>query len=408
MIDKLSDFSSTMSDTEPQSHNLLLIDDEIDIVKSLYRQFRKSYGVYRANSAEEGYEIMAQVPIHVIISDQRMPGMKGSEFFDRVKHAYPDAMRLLLTGYADIQAVIAAINDGNIFRYITKPWDPIELETIVREAFQKHDLIIENRNLLEELRGANAFLEQRVEERTAELRETNVQLQKLDAQKNKFLGTVVHDLRGPIGNIQTCTYLLDMAEPQSEDYKDFLSIINETTAKLLVLINDLLDVSAIESGKLILEPKAVQLSEFIDRVQHLNQQLGNKKGIDLQVALQPGLAQGVFDAKRMEQVLDNLLGNAFKFSHSGTSVRLSVFQHEDWLCFEVEDQGQGIKVEDMDKLFGAFQKTSTLPTNHEASSGLGLSICKRIVELHDGQIQVSSVVGEGTCFTVMIPAEPVR
>ena len=157
MIENVSNLNPVNSDPDITRPNLLLIDDEIDIVKSLYRQFRKNYGVYRANSAEEGYEIMTQVPIDVIISDQRMPGMKGSEFFDRVKNDYPDAIRLLLTGYADVQAVIEAINDGNIFRYITKPWDPIELKTIVREAFQKHDLIIKNRVLVKELQDTNIF-----------------------------------------------------------------------------------------------------------------------------------------------------------------------------------------------------------------------------------------------------------
>ena len=89
-----------------QIHNLLVIDDETEIIKALRRQFRRSYHVHVANSAEEGYSVMEKAPISVIISDQRMPGMTGSQFFDRVKTEYPDAIRLLLTGYADIQAVI--------------------------------------------------------------------------------------------------------------------------------------------------------------------------------------------------------------------------------------------------------------------------------------------------------------
>lgn len=403
MIEKVPELIPINNDTNISQHNLLLIDDEIDIVKSLYRQFRKNYSVYRANSAEEGYEIMTKVPIHVIISDQRMPGMKGSEFFARVKNDYPDAIRLLLTGYADIQAVIKAINDGNIFRYITKPWDPTELETIVREAFGRHDLMDENRGLLDELKDANTFLEQRVEERTVELQDANQQLQKLNAQKNTFLGTVAHDLRGPIGNVQTCLYLLKRLDLLPENSIQFIDIIDDTSEKMLTLVNDLLDVSAIESGKLILEPKQTHLANFIDRVQRLNQQLSKMKGIDLRVAVQTENDHAVFDATRIEQVLDNLLGNAFKFSHSGSVVRLNVFEEADWLCFEVQDEGQGIKAEDIDKLFGAFQKTSTRPTGNEASSGLGLSICKRIVELHGGHIEVDSIWGEGTSFKVMIP-----
>ncbi len=405
MIENISNLSHSKGDALVP-HNLLLIDDEIDIVKSLYRQFRNSYAVYRANSAEEGYEMMTQVPIHVIVSDQRMPGMKGSEFFDRVKNEYPDAIRLLLTGYADIQSVIQAINDGNIFRYITKPWDAIELDTIVREAFEKHDLLVQNRKLLEELQEANTFLEQRIEERTTELSGANIRLQQLNSQKDSFLGTAAHDLRGPIGNIQSCIYLLKRLNTLPEASIELIDIVDDTSAKMLSLVNDLLDTNAIESGKLILEPKDVHLVNFIDRVQRLNHQLGHNKGIDLQVTLEREIGQAIFDPKRMEQVLDNLLGNAFKFSHSGSTVTLNVFKDANWLCFEVRDQGQGIKAEDLGKLFGTFQKTSTRPTGDETSSGLGLSICKRIIELHGGTIQVDSVWGEGTCFTVRLPIQP--
>lgn len=126
---------------------------------------------------------MTETPIYVIISDQRMPGITGAEFFGKIKTEFPDAMRLLLTGYADIHAVIAAINDGNIFRYIPKPWDPVELETIVREAFQRCALIIQNRRLVQELRDTNALLEQRVAERTTELADMNDRLKALNTQR---------------------------------------------------------------------------------------------------------------------------------------------------------------------------------------------------------------------------------
>jgi signal transduction histidine kinase len=169
------------------------------------------------------------------------------------------------------------------------------------------------------------------------------------------------------------------------------------------LVNDLLDVSAIESGKLVLERKPIHLADFIDRVQRLNKQLSKKKDIDLQVEVRTEIDHVVFDAKRLEQVLDNLLGNAFKFSHSDSIVRLLVSEEENYLCFKVQDEGQGIKAEDMDKLFGAFQKTSTRPTGDEESTGLGLSICKRIVDLHGGHIYVDSIWGEGTSFRVMLP-----
>jgi len=197
--------------------NLLVIDDEEEILKALYRQFRRSYHVYTANSAAEGLRIMTETPIQVIISDQRMPGMNGAEFFGKVKTEYPDAIRLLLTGYTDIQAMIAAINDGNIYRYIVKPWDPVELDTVVREAFERYNLIVQNRRLMTELREANARLEQRVAERTKELEQANAMLKEMINQRDALLGMAAHDLRTPITVLQGfAELLLDPRTPPSE------------------------------------------------------------------------------------------------------------------------------------------------------------------------------------------------
>jgi signal transduction histidine kinase len=384
-------------------HNLLVIDDEPEIIKALSRQFRRSYNVYTAESAAAGYEIMTSVPIHAIISDQRMPGMTGDEFFTLVKNEYPDAIRLLLTGYADIQAVIAAINDGNIFRYIAKPWDPIELDTIVREAFERHDLIVSKRHLVRDLKEANETLEQRVEQRTKELSEANEQLRLLHKQKDTFMGMVVHDLRGPLGNLQMCTELLREPKLSSDDKAIFFDQMDETTSKMLNLVNDLLDFSAIETGKLTLAPEPVDIEAFVKHICHLHVHLGAKKNISLVNEIAPNLGVAHFDPKRIEQVLDNLITNAFKFSYPQTTVTLNVQFEENALVFAVADQGQGIPAEDLPKLFGSFQKTSIQPTAGENSSGLGLSICKRIVDLHVGRIDVSSEFGSGTTFYVKLP-----
>jgi len=379
-----------------QDNNLLLIDDEPSILSSLRRQFRRNYKVYIANSAEEGLELMKEHSIQVIISDQRMPGMNGSEFFDEVKHKYPDATRLLLTGYSDIQAVIEAINDGNIFRYITKPWDPTELDTIVREAFDRHNLIVQNKELVHQLQEANRDLENRVKARTLELT-------KLNKEKDHMIGIVAHDLRGPLGTIKMCRNIICEDLTDTETQTEFLGLINEVAEKALRLIDDLLDVSAIETGQLVLVIKPVPLNGFLEKVIRLNRYAAEKKSIQLELQYD-GPDSWSFDGGRIEQVLDNLLGNAFKYSHKNTTVRLLVELDEGQLYFKVFDQGQGILEVDMDKLFAAFQKTSTLPTGSEQSNGLGLSICKRIVELHGGVIRAQSEFGKGSCFSFWLPA----
>lgn len=392
-----------MTTPQPERGTLLIIDDEEEILKALYRQFRREYTVVTAASAEQGYHLMTETPVNVIISDQRMPGMNGAEFFGKIKNDYPDAIRLLLTGYADIQAVISAINDGNIFRYIAKPWDPVELDTIVREAFERYHLIVQNRKLLEELQQSNVMLEQRVVERTAELEDMNGRLLTLNQQKDTFLGMAAHDLRTPLTVLQGFTDLLMHPSARPEDFKEFTVIIRETIQQMLILLDDLLDIAAIEAGKLTLRPESVAIAPFIDRLCKLNYRIGEQKGIRLITDVAADLPPLTCDPRRIEQVLNNLLSNAFKFSHPDTTVTVKAAQVGGAVEFSVIDQGQGIKANEIELVFGEFQRVSTQPTGDEGSTGLGLSICRRIVHLHNGQIAVESEPGTGSRFYFTLP-----
>src|SRR5262249_27757773 len=137
---------------------ILVIDDEAHVVESIRELLRLDYRVFAANGASEGIALLDQTPVDVVMTDQRMPGMTGVELLHRVRETHPDAMRLLFTGYADIRAVIEAINRGNVYRYIAKPWDPVELQAVVRDAVERHRLIAERQRLIAELERANEHL----------------------------------------------------------------------------------------------------------------------------------------------------------------------------------------------------------------------------------------------------------
>jgi DNA-binding NtrC family response regulator len=132
-------------------HAVLLVDDEPEILYSLKGLLRRQYELHTAESAKEAIEVLAEHDIHVIMTDQRMPEITGSEFLAQIKTTYPDAIRIVFTGYADIKAVIEAVNKGGLFRYLTKPWDPDELVEVLEHATKKYDEIVETRRLLRDV-----------------------------------------------------------------------------------------------------------------------------------------------------------------------------------------------------------------------------------------------------------------
>jgi len=156
--------------------NLLIIDDELEVLNTLKRVFRKDYELHITESPIKAFSIMEKYDIKVILCDQRMPEMKGTEFFTKVKDLYPDTIRILITAYSELSDVVISINKGNIFRYITKPWNLVDLKSSVKEAFDKNALIRENSDIVFALKNSNIILKDRVRERTQKLEESNKEL----------------------------------------------------------------------------------------------------------------------------------------------------------------------------------------------------------------------------------------
>ena len=131
---------------------ILVVDDEPDMLNSLRGLLRYDFKVHTAGSGAEGVALLQQQEIHVVMTDQRMPQMTGVDFLRQIKSEYPEAIRVIFTGYADLNAIIDAINLGNVYRYVSKPWEPEQLIATLREAGEQYDLILERRRLLEDLK----------------------------------------------------------------------------------------------------------------------------------------------------------------------------------------------------------------------------------------------------------------
>ena len=237
------------------------------------------------------------------------------------------------------------------------------------------------------------------------LRQSNDQLRELNNQKNEFLGMAAHDLRNPIAVIQNSSSVLSRysSENLTEKQKDFLKKIYDTSKFMLKLLNNLLDISKIESGKLDLEISKNNYPEFVRKNIEFNEFFATEKGISIDAVLSDNIPLVDFDKNKVEQVLNNLISNAIKYSHPNTTILIKVLTEKDFVITQVIDQGQGIQEDELPRVFEAFQKASTKPTAGEKSTGLGLAIVKKIVEGHQGIIGVESEVGKGSTFFFTLP-----
>ena len=220
--------------TPMYQHSILLVDDEISITRSLKRIFRKeAYKIFTASSGKEGLELLntLETPVSLIISDQRMPEMNGAQFLEKARKIFPDAGRYLLTGYSDMDAVIDAVNKGEIHRYLTKPWNDDDLLIQVRQSLEQYELVMENRRLLEltstqnkKLNELNKNLEKKVNERTLEISRKNIELKEANKQlEESFLGTIrllsslIENLNPELGTYMK--HVAQLARGVAEEYE---------------------------------------------------------------------------------------------------------------------------------------------------------------------------------------------
>ena len=248
-----------------------------------------------------------------------------------------------------------------------------------------------------------------------ELVRKNVELARLNEEKNQWLGMAAHDLRTPLGVIENyAEFLLDEAGPGlGAEHRRFLELIHRSSQFAHRLVGDLLDVAVIESGELRLDLDAVDLHALVQHSVELHSVLAAKKGIRIGLdtaPLQPPVPPLLADAGKLQQVLTNLLDNAVKFSHPGSEVRVRLVHESSpeagHAVVTVTDQGQGIPADELGKLFKPFGRTRVRSTGGETSTGLGLAIVRRIIEGHDGQMTLASTLGIGSSFGFRLPLPP--
>jgi len=288
----------------------------------------------------------------------------------------------------------------SIDEIITVPVERVELRTRI-------EMLLRARNFSLELEAQRDALQRRYVEQEAlqrELLQKNAALEELNQQKNQWLGMAAHDLRTPLGVISGYSdFLIDQMEDAFSEQAEMIDRIKSSSRFMLNLVDDLLDISTIESGNLKLRLQPTDLLRLVRRNVGLNRVLAEQKGIDIELHRPASLPLMELDSDKIEQVLNNLIGNAVKFSLPGTAVHVRVEADAGEARIAVEDQGPGIPEDQLQQLFQPFSSTSVTSTGGEKSTGLGLAIVRRIVEGHGGRIQVESRVGQGSTFRVSLP-----
>ncbi len=371
-----------------EEYRLLIVDDERDILLTLHELFSPYYTVRTAESGAQALEIIKSgfVP-QVILADQRMPGMSGTEFFAHIIEMMPQTVRVVLTGYTDVQDLTDSINQGNVYRFLTKPWRNADLLEIIRLCFQHYYLSEEKVALTHALE----------------------RLEYINNEKTEILSLVAHDLRSPLSTIQTTAEIITNGSAMGlteERYQELGRQITTGTERMNRLIKNLLDAHALEEGKLALNFVKLEVAQTLNMLLSDFTPKAQSKNITIEYELEAATDITIsVDEVWFYQIIDNLLSNAVKYSPSGATVRVKAYTDTESAFIGIQDQGPGISEEAQTKLFQRFTKLDSRPTGGELSTGLGLSTVKKLVEKMNGRVWCESRADIGATFILQFPIQ---
>jgi len=377
-----------MSDSDSSKFKILIVDDILANIEVLHETLeQEGYVISVATHGKMALDVAPHLKPDLILLDIMMPGMSGYETCQKLKanEHTRDFPVIFISAKGETEDIVEGFRVGGV-DYIAKPFRREEVCSRVRTHAQLN------------------YFKKKQKNRIQELEFQNNRLAKLDDIKNRFLGTAMHDLRNPLSSISGLSELFLRGEESytADEKKNLVKLINKTSKDLLRMVHDLLDISVFESGELSLKPSSGNLSDVLLAQVQVNQVYSSQKNINIVSSLKK-VPDSIFDPNRIGQVMDNLINNAIKFSQPGTSVEIGLSSSEQNLEFYVKDEGPGIPEKDQSQLFTEFPKIGVYPTGGEKSTGLGLSIVKKIVEAHFGSIQVESEEGRGTVFYVQLP-----
>ena len=366
---------------------ILVVDDEADVELLINQQFRRQVraGEFSFSFARNGEQALAMLQkdtgFDLMLVDINMPVMDGLTLLGRLRELRAQVRSIIVSAYGDIPNIRTAMNRG-AFDFVTKPIDMVDLNATVRKA-------------LDEIAKQHEIESRRI---AAEQARTHL---------THFLANMSHELRTPLNAIIGLTEMMvtNATRFGTERAIEPLRRVNAAGTHLLSLINEILDLSKIEAGKLELNPEPINLARLIDEVVGTAGQLAEKNKNRLIVEAQENVGAVKADPMRLKQILLNLLSNACKFTKEG-EVALRVRKAadgRDWIEFDVADTGIGLTAEQQASLFQDFTQADSLISRHYGGTGLGLALSRKLARMMGGDVTVTSEQGKGSVFTVRLP-----
>jgi len=369
--------------TSAQESTVFVIDDDEIIRLSCEQILQKSgYTVESFGNGHEGIERLKQARPPLLVVDIKMPELDGFEVIRIVRKIDPDIVIVVITGYATIETAVDAMKMG-AYDFLPKPFTPGELRLIIERGFERWRLT----------------------------KEAQLLRKQKEEVERKFITLVSHQLKGPLGAVKQYldVLLYTYRDRLPGETVEWISRSQARIEEMIELIQDWLMLAKLDKGTLCDPNASSDLAKVVDSVINEYRQLPSAASLTLSVEMAPDLGLIRGDAVSLNMLVDNLVSNAVKYNRPGGSIKVRAGREDKWITLEVSDTGLGISPAFRPHLFEEFYRVKTPETQNIPGTGLGLVICKRIVEELDGSIEVDSKEGEYTTFLVKLPAaEPMQ
>jgi signal transduction histidine kinase len=373
-------------------HTVLIVDDEPANGRAVRRALADECRVLAAESGADALALMAREPVALVIADHRMPGMTGAEFLAETVACHPAVIRIVLTGYADVDTAIEAINRGHVYQFMSKPWEARELRQVVRRGLERFDAAAERTRLQRELRAACARARSEAEQQT------------------RLLALTAHELGTPLHILLNALALLrEAALPAAT--ASWVDAAERATEWLVGGVSQMHEAARLRTGRLPLRPVLLPLAPVLSEAIACLRASARERRLDIEVGECADELTVRADPRWLRHAVDALLSNAVRFTADGGDVRASADVSDGWVNITIADTGIGIDPEHLADVFEPFSGAGGDLLLHGSGRfafgarglGLGLASVRRIAEAHGGAVRASSVLGTGSAFTIRLP-----